>query len=138
MGEARLLNILGRVLFFLFKTFLISHLLMASNLGVYWGVVSPGRGQGALGHGFLLFKNSDEPFITGDVYQYNVTIDSEKKIIEQALNLTLKLEKFYLILAEYTLIENRNVTLYELNLSQDEAVHLLDLLKMDLNNPHFG
>lgn len=120
------------------KIVFLSHALLASPLEAYWGSISPGRGAGVLGHGFLLFKEEGMPFLLGDVYQYNVTIDSEKNLKIKNVNLTLKEEKFYLIVSYYTFIENRDVYLYKLNLSQQETLRLVELLKMDLNNPNFG
>ncbi len=116
----------------------MSQLAFTDTQNAFWGVVSTGKGAGVLGHGFLLFKNQDEPFLTGDSYQYTVSINSSKILAAKDIKLTLKEQKFYSLLSFYNYVDDRSIYLYRLNLSPNEITQLLILLNMDLNNPNFG
>ena len=115
----------------------------------YIGVVSPGKGNGMLGHAFLLFKKSNEVFFSGSVYQYNVSLSNGGAIGNGPLNLSslifsLKKSSFIDIYADYTKIEDRSILLYGLKLSQPEISKLRDTFDRELANPppvsamHYG
>jgi hypothetical protein len=104
----------------------------------YWGVVGIGRGNGVLGHAFLLIKERQQPFLIGDVYQYNISTKDGKAlspadVVGDVGNLifSLKQQKFLQIFNYYTSGENRIIALYELNLSENEVGDLVQLLQND-------
>lgn len=110
----------------------------------YLGVVGIGKGRGALGHVFLLVKNSDQPFLLADVYQYNIsskdgTPFSPTNGIAKSNNLvfSLKKQKFLELHTTYTSSENRIISLYELTLNEKEVIKLIGLLDIDQKNLSF-
>ncbi len=105
----------------------------------YFGVVGIGKGNGVLGHSFLLVKDARQPYLVGDVYQYNISGKSGQAIspadvLGNTSNLifSLKHQKFLQIFGHYTAGENRIIALYELDLSDKEVNELMALLNHDL------
>jgi hypothetical protein len=109
----------------------------------YMGIVGAGRGNGILGHSFLLIKDTAQPYLVGDVYQYNIAgknglPPSPADLATNNFNFSLSQNKFMQIFSSYTDGENRIIALYELNLNASEVDELLVLLKKDKADVHFG
>ncbi|MBK9037818.1 MAG: DUF4105 domain-containing protein [Bdellovibrionales bacterium] len=110
----------------------------------YWGIVGIGRGNGVLGHSFLLVKERNQPFLIGDVYQYNISAKDGKAlspadVMANTGNLifSLKQQKFLQIFNYYTSAENRIVALYELDMNEREVNDLASLLQADMADLKF-
>ncbi len=110
----------------------------------FWGVVGIGRGNGVLGHSFLLVKEGNQPFLIGDVYQYNISARDGKAlspadVMANTGNLifSLKQQKFLHIINYYTFAENRIVALYELDMNEREVNDLIALLQFDMADLNF-
>lgn len=122
------------VLFFLIPSF---------GKDAFLALVGTGAGNGILGHSFLVFKDSNQPYFVADAYQYNISRKDGRALAvddvtrPEQLNFGLVKQMFVDLFSAYS-SQNRMITLYGLNLTDVETNQLLGLLKQDFEDKNFS
>ena len=118
---------------------------LANATTAYLGIAGVGQGMGSFGHVFLIIRNSLQvSILISDLYQYTVTprgnfnsyspmdlIDPEKMYFHP------EKKSFAEVLVNYTKLEDRTLSLYELNLDEANIQKLITLLNYDLEDTEF-
>jgi hypothetical protein len=135
----------------IFITFLLINLSSSFAKEIWIGIAGPGPDLGLLGHSVAIFKDKDQKFSQAKVFSYGVNLYHDNKKIEMDIKAQLlalagirgetrffaesySLQQFYKV---YGTLEKRELTLYKLKISEDDALTIFKDLNSDVSDKNF-